>query len=313
MEIVGLSLRKFHPGGNAIMIVPRPSPYLYDLSHIYPETDGLPMAEGTEQYRWIVTIKGGLDIQYRDDPNVFIAGDLFWYPLEGQPGIRVAPDVMVALGRPRGGRRSYLQWMEDNVPPQVVFEILSPGNRRQEMADKFAFFERHGVEEYYLYDPEDKQLEGWQRTGTLLTPIPHMEGWVSPRLGIRFDMSGPELRIFSREDRQFVDVPELDAQREQAEQRAEQERQEKEQARQQANRQRQRAERERQKAERERQEKERARQQAERERQEKEQARQQAERERQEKEQARQQEAEAAARAERLAAQLRALGIEPER
>jgi Uma2 family endonuclease len=205
------------------------TPMLYDLSHIYPETDGQPMAENTTQYRWIVTIKGGLDIQYRDEANVFIAGDLFWYPLEGQPAIRVAPDVMVALGRPRGDRSSYLQWLEDNVPPQVVFEILSPGNRAREMADKFAFYQQYGVEEYYLYDPDERRLEGWQRTGSLLAEIPQMDGWVSPRLVIRFDLSGPELRIFGREGRPFVDMAELDAQRER-------ERQEKEHAQQRAER-----------------------------------------------------------------------------
>lgn len=215
------------------MIVPTPARYLYDLSDIYPESDGQPMAEGTTQYRWIVIIKGGLDIQYRDDANVFVAGDLFWYPVEGQTAIRVAPDVLVALGRPRAERRSYLQWMEDNVSPQVVFEILSPGNTKQEMEEKFAFYQRYGVEEYYLYDPEERRLDGWRRTAARLTPIPQMDGWISPLLGIRFDMSTAELRIFSREGRQFVDVPILDAQREQAEREAEQARQQAEQARQQ--------------------------------------------------------------------------------
>ncbi|MDT9267853.1 MAG: Uma2 family endonuclease, partial [Limnospira sp. PMC 1223.20] len=28
---------------------------------IYPENDGQPMAENTEQFRWIVTIQGGID------------------------------------------------------------------------------------------------------------------------------------------------------------------------------------------------------------------------------------------------------------
>lgn len=267
------------------------TPYLYDLAHIYPDTDGQPMAEGTTQYRWIVTIKGGLDIQYRDDPNVFIAGDIFWYPVEGQTGIRVAPDVLVALGRPSGDRRSYLQWMEENTPPQVVFEILSPGNRRQEMEDKFAFFQRYGVEEYYLYDPETRRLQGWQRDGDRLHEIASMDDWVSPRLGIRFDRSARDLHIFSREGRQFVDVPELDAQRERAEQRAEQEHSERLEAE--------------QRAEQERLERQRVEQRAEQERMERQQADQRAEQARLDKE-------EAHKKAERLAAQLRALGIEPE-
>src|SRR5580692_9661934 len=120
---------------------------------IYPDSDGQPMSENTLQFRWIVTIEGGLDAVFRDDPNVFIAGDLLWYPVEGHPEIRQAHDVMAALGRPKGHRRSYLQWEEGNIAPQVVFEILSPGNRPGEMVRKFKFYDRYRVEEYYIYDP----------------------------------------------------------------------------------------------------------------------------------------------------------------
>src|SRR4051812_16027135 len=103
---------------------------------IYPESDGQPIAENTVQFRWIVTIKEGLDSLFRDRADVFVAGDLFWYPVEGKPKIRVAPDMMVVLGRPKGDRRSYLQWEEGGIPPQVVFEVLSPGNRTWEMEQK---------------------------------------------------------------------------------------------------------------------------------------------------------------------------------
>lgn len=53
---------------------------------------------------------------------------------------------MIAFGRPKGYRGSYQQWLEDNIPPQVVFEIWSPGNRPSNMARKFEFYARHGVE-----------------------------------------------------------------------------------------------------------------------------------------------------------------------
>ncbi len=75
----------------------------------YPESDGKPMADNTLQYDWLTWIKGGLDFVFRDDPNVFIAGDLFWYPVQGNSRIRRAPDVMVALGRSlKGTGRTYL-------------------------------------------------------------------------------------------------------------------------------------------------------------------------------------------------------------
>ncbi|NEQ41011.1 MAG: Uma2 family endonuclease, partial [Okeania sp. SIO3I5] len=73
---------------------------------IYPESDGLPLAENTIQFRFITTIVGGIAGIYKDDPNVFIAGDLFWFPKEKQPDIKQAPDVMVVFGRPQGDRGS---------------------------------------------------------------------------------------------------------------------------------------------------------------------------------------------------------------
>ena len=79
---------------------------------MYPESDGQPMAENTLQFEYIAMLKGGLDAVFRNDPNVFVAGDLFWYPVEGDSGIRTAPDTMVVFGRPKGHRRSYLQWLE---------------------------------------------------------------------------------------------------------------------------------------------------------------------------------------------------------
>ncbi len=91
---------------------------------IYPESDGKPMADNTKQFRLITMIKEGLESQYIDDPDVFIAGDLLWYAIKGDNGNRKAPDAMVVFGRPKGDRGSYKQWLEDNIPPQVVFEII---------------------------------------------------------------------------------------------------------------------------------------------------------------------------------------------
>ena len=120
---------------------------------IYPDSDGQPMADHTKQFRCITTIQGGLDALFKNNTDVFVAGDLLWYPLEGDNKTRLAPDVIVVFGRPKGDRDSYQQWRENNIPPQVIFEGLSPGNRLSEMVKKLRFYERYGVEEYYMYDP----------------------------------------------------------------------------------------------------------------------------------------------------------------
>jgi hypothetical protein len=50
---------------------------------IYPDNNGEPMSNNTEQFRLIVEIKENLELLFADDPNVFVAGDLVWYPVEG--------------------------------------------------------------------------------------------------------------------------------------------------------------------------------------------------------------------------------------
>jgi Uma2 family endonuclease len=171
---------------------------------IYPDDDGLPMSNNTEQFNWIVTIKENLEYLFAQNPNVFVAGDLLWYPVEGSNTICNAPDVMVVFGSPKGRRGSYMQWQEGGIAPQVVFEILSPGNRSGEMAKKLKFYDRHGVEEYYLYDPDRIDLIGWQRTTDDFELIENMHGWVSPRLGIRFELS-PELILYFPDGSEFSD------------------------------------------------------------------------------------------------------------
>lgn len=189
----------------------------------YPESDGKPMAENTQQYEWIVKIKENLEILFAAVPDVFIAGDLFWYPVRNTRITGpIAPDVMVVFGRPKGKRGSYKQWEEDNIPPQVVFEILSPSNSLEEMERKLTFYQRYGAQEYYVYDPDTNKLEGWLREGEQLRKIAQMDGWVSPRLNIRFDLKESELEIYRRDGRKFLSSIELEQRAETEHQRAQQ-------------------------------------------------------------------------------------------
>ena len=186
----------------------------------YPDSDGQPIADNTKQFRWIVTIKENLELLFADRPDVFVAGDLLWYPVEGANTIRQAPDALVVFGRPKGDRGSYQQWKEDNIPPQVVFEILSPGNRPSEMLRKFKFYERYGVQEYYLYDPDDLELTGWLRRSEKLVTVDEMNGWVSPQLKIRFVMGETELEIYRPDGGKFLTMLELEERAKAAEERA---------------------------------------------------------------------------------------------
>jgi Uma2 family endonuclease len=191
----------------------------------YPDTDGQPLAVTTTHYDYISLIKGGLDVVFEDRADVLVAADLLWYPVEGHPEIRNAPDVLVALRRPRGERRSYQQWKEANQPPHVVFEIWSPGNTASEAVSKLLFYRRHGAAEYYFYDFSTGELGGCLRLNDKLEVIPEMEGWVSPALGIRFELEADTraLKLFRPDGTPFKTIQEVDRERVEAVARAEQE------------------------------------------------------------------------------------------
>ena len=178
-------------------------------SIIYPDSDGKPMADNTKQFDWIVKIKENLEQIFADNPDVFVAGDLLWYPVEGNNKLRIAPDAMVVFGRPKGHRGSYRMWEENNIAPHVVFEILSLGNTPKEMAKKLAFYEKYGVREYYLYDPDRITLNGWIRSDETLMPIEDMQGWTSPLLKIRFELGEDDLSVFGPDGSKFLSPLEL--------------------------------------------------------------------------------------------------------
>ncbi len=189
------------------------------------------MAENTIQYQYIVTIQVGLDAMFADDPDVFVAADLFWYPVEGRRDLKTAPDVMVAFGRPKGDRGSYRQWEEGGIAPQVVFEIISPSNTVTEMRLKRTFYNRYGVEEYYEYDPETGTLDVWLRQKGVLQTAFFIDEWRSPRLGVTLKLEADGgLSVYSPQGQKFLRPVEIKALADQSEARAEQERERAEQA-----------------------------------------------------------------------------------
>ena len=170
------------------------------IAVVYPDSDGEPIADNTLQYDWIVRLQGNLDGAL---PNAFVAGSILWYPVQGDPGTRIDPDVLVALDRPKGYRGSYRTW-EEGRAPDVIFEVLSPGNTLAEMIRKWRFYDRFGVQEYYVLDPDRPTLTGWVRRGGVLDEVIDLHGFVSPLLGIRYELSDAAVQVYHRDGRPFL-------------------------------------------------------------------------------------------------------------
>ena len=123
----------------------------------YPERDGKPMAETDVHIDVLIYLREALRDYFRNEPQVYVAGNMLFYYEEGNPAACVAPDVFVVQGVAKGERRTYKLW-EEGQPPSVVFEITSRGSRQEDLGTKRALYAMLGVREYFLYDPLGEYL-----------------------------------------------------------------------------------------------------------------------------------------------------------
>jgi Uma2 family endonuclease len=187
----------------------------------YPDSDGKPLSDNTLQFEWIQRLTGNLLILFRDNANVFVGGDLLWYPVQNFDKIRQAPDAFVVFDRPKGYRGSYKQWEEGNLPMTVVFEVRSPNDSDRLMKKKLKFYDEYAADEYYRIDPQKNTLAAYRRLAGQLGPQRLVSGsYTSPRLGIRFAVSAASVAVFYPDGRSFLPVEEIDADRQRANQRA---------------------------------------------------------------------------------------------
>jgi uncharacterized protein YllA (UPF0747 family) len=86
------------------------------------------------------------------------------------------------------------------------------------MSRKFDFYQTYGVEEYYVYDHLSNDLAIWIRNQeqNRLEPIDDVQNWISPRLGIRFELTDESLNIFNPDGSKFLTYLEQVQQKEQA-------------------------------------------------------------------------------------------------
>ncbi len=119
---------------------------------IYPETDGEPLAEGTQQYIALTETVTKLADRYRERPDVAVIGNMLVYYEEGNNQASVAPDVFVVFGVENRPRSAYLIWTEGKGP-DFVLEVASHSTWREDGGHKRDIHAQIGVAEYWRFDP----------------------------------------------------------------------------------------------------------------------------------------------------------------
>lgn len=137
---------------------------------IYPETDGMPLADGFYQLKYLMEILSVLDLFFKDNPRVAVSGDTFIYYVEGDPLRWVAPDCYVALDISMDSidrYNTYRVWEVGKVP-DFVLEIGSPGTAVNDLGEKRDLYAQLGIGEYWLFDPSGGEHYGEPLIGEYL-------------------------------------------------------------------------------------------------------------------------------------------------
>ncbi len=189
--------------------VPEIIPELID----YPDTDGEPMAESDVQRDYLTYLVESLKIHFQDQPQVYVSGNLLIYYKPGNSQVSISPDVFVVFGVPKQPRRSYQTWVEGKGPDWVM-EITSSSTRTQDEKIKPGLYQKLGVKEYFQYDPTGDYLtpalQGRRLVGQSYQNLPvwsQADGssiLFSAVLDLQFHLIAGQLRVFNPATQRYL-------------------------------------------------------------------------------------------------------------
>ena len=128
-----------------------------DASIFYPEEDGEPMAVSDLHRRILMRTLQVFDEHFKQNPEVYVSGDILMYYVEGDPRKSVSPDVLVAFGLGKKPRRNYLVWVEGKVP-DFAMEFSSKNTYQNDLGRKMELYASLGIRDYFLCDIEGLYL-----------------------------------------------------------------------------------------------------------------------------------------------------------
>ena len=165
----------------------------------YPDSDGRFLPDNPLQANAIVALRWALAIHFGTDPRVVLEGDMFIYYEEGTLK-SIAPDVYVVLDHDLGDRPVYKLW-EEGKPLDFATDVISPSSDVRNAVEKRALYERLGIGEYFVFQPDPKRegprLVAYRlQQGRYVGLLPDGDGAIrSERLGVSLRAEGAKIRV----------------------------------------------------------------------------------------------------------------------
>ena len=177
----------------------------------YPESDGKPITETDAHREQMTDLIAALEAYFRNDPRVYVGGNLMMYYVEGDPKESIAPDIFVVRGVSKRNRRVYKVW-EEGRAPDVVIELTSRSTRDQDLGNKRWVYAELGVREYFIFDPLGEYLQPPLRSYTLsgdeyIRIASDGTSIMSQSLGLELRVVDGWLRLFDPETGRLLSTP----------------------------------------------------------------------------------------------------------
>jgi Uma2 family endonuclease len=174
----------------------------------YPTSDGKPMAETDTHRDVMLELIETLKDLYRDNPRVYVSGNLLVFYEPGNKRKHVSPDVFLVKGVGNQNRPNYLLWEERNL--DFVIEVSSMTTRMEDLEDKYELYQdKLKAREYFLFDPKaeylNPPLQGHRLRKGVYRPIRPVEGRLpSQVLGLHLERHGSQLRFYDPATKQWL-------------------------------------------------------------------------------------------------------------
>lgn len=174
----------------------------------YPEQREDDMGETSIHINLVANVLNILKLFFKERKDVFLSANMNLYYEKDNPNKWFAPDILIAFGVPNHERSSYQIW-EENVSPQVIFEVSSERTWKIDVSEKLETYAQLGVEEYYILDPEFAYLPApimafHYHGDRLLTTTVNNERIFSPRLGLEIVRTENNFRLFDPGKNEFL-------------------------------------------------------------------------------------------------------------
>jgi Uma2 family endonuclease len=192
-----------------------------------PEDDGVPMESSwhRDAMNYLIDV---IDSMMEGRTDYYVGGNMFIHFSTKQVRNNDfrGPDVFFVRNVDGARvRKFWAVWLEDGRYPDVIVELLSPCTAKQDRTTKKAIYETtFRTRNYFIYDPDERRLEGWQLIKGRYEPlVPSERGWLWSEelqawLGTweglyQRSRAGVWLRLFDAEERLILSYDEKGQQR----------------------------------------------------------------------------------------------------